>query len=308
MLMLNVRITKEPILIDDDSFRAYLGRIRKYKPISREEEAKLLLKAKEGDNKAIDKLVKANLRFVVSVAKKFAATNPTTNINDLISAGNIGLYEAIINFKKENIGRYKLISYAVHHITKRIRDELYNNFSVFKVSYYNKTLIYKVINLMKYDSTLTYEEAIDIVLKKNKLSNRKKHELVLAIQILNTKPLSEVLQFQKELDDYKYEDLAYDEKDYERTLDNESVKNFVHKVLDSCASLYPDKQICFEVVKLHLGIFTKYPMTKKEIAIRLNTSVDKVRKYYKNGIKIIKNFVFENCSLSKDGMALISNY
>jgi DNA-directed RNA polymerase sigma subunit (sigma70/sigma32) len=161
---------------------------------------------------------------------------------------------------------------------------------------------------MKYDSTLTYEEAIDIVLKKKKLSNRKKHDLVLAIQILNTKPLSEVLQFQKELDDYKYEDLAYDEKDYERTLDNESVKNFVHKVLDSCASSYPDKQICFEVVKLHLGISTKYPMTKKEIAIRLNTSVDKVRKYYKNGIKIIRNFVFENRSLSKDGMALISNF
>jgi len=306
--MLSVRITKDPILVDDDSFRVYLGRIRKYKPISREEEAELLLKAKEGDSKAIDKLVKANLRFVVSVAKKFAANNPTTNINDLISVGNIGLYEAIINFKKEHIGQHKLISYAVYHITKRITEELYNNFSVFKISYYNKTLICKIINLMKRDSTLTYEDAIDIILKQKKLSSRKKHELILAIQIMNTKPLSEVLDFQKELDDYKYEDLAYDEKDYERTLDDESIKDFVYKVLDTCISLYPNKKICFEVVKLHLGISKKYAMTKKEIALHLNTSVDNVKKYYKNGIKIIRAFVFKNRPLSKDAMALIANF
>ncbi len=306
--MLSVRITKEPILINDDNFRTYLARIRKYKPISREEEAELLLKAKEGDDKAIDKLVKANLRFVVSVAKKFAINNPNTNINDLISAGNIGLYEAIINFKKENIGRYKLISYAVHHITKRIRDELYNNFSVFKVSYQNKRLMYQVMNLMKYDSTLTYEDAVDIVLKRNKLSNKKKHELTLAAQILNVKPLSEILHFQKELDDYKFEDLTYDEKDYERTLDSCAIKDFVHKVLDTCIRLYPDKHICFEVVKLHLGISTKYPMSKKEISLHLNTSVDMVRKYYKNGIKVIRNFVFQNRTLSKDAMTLVDNY
>jgi len=306
--MLSVRITKEPILIDDDNFRAYLGRIRKYKPISREEEAELLLKAKEGDNKAIDKLVKANLRFVVSVAKKFAINNPNTNINDLISAGNIGLYEAIINFRKENIGQYKLISYAVHHITKRIREELYNNFSVFKVSYHNKMLIFKAMNLMKYDSTLTYEDAVDIVLKRNKLSNNKRHELILAAQTLNVKPLSEILHFQKELEDYKYEDLAYDEKDYERTLDDASIKDFIHKVLDTCISLYPDKHIYFEVVKLHLGISTKYPMSKKEIALHLNTSVYMVRKYYKNGIKIIRDFVFQNRYLSEEATALIDNF
>ncbi len=305
--MLSVRITKDPILINDDNFREYLKRIRKYQPLSREEEVKLLLRAKEGDTKAIDRLLKANLRFVVSVAKRFAASNPTTNINDLISAGNLGLYEAIISFKKEKIGQCKLISYAVFHITKRMREEMYNNFSVFKVPYYNKTLIYKALNLMKYDSTLTYEEAIELVLNKSKISKKNKKDLILAMQVLGTKPLSEVLHFQKELDDYKYEDLAYDEKDYEKTLDNESIKDFVHKLLDTCASLYPDKQICFEVVKLHLGISTKYPMTKKEIASYINTSVDNVARYYKNGIKIIRNFVIKNSSLLKDAMIFISN-
>ncbi len=305
--MLSVRLTKDPILINDDNFREYLKRIRKYQPLSREEEAKLLLRAKEGDTKAIDRLLKANLRFVVSVAKRFAASNPTTNINDLISAGNLGLYEAIISFKKEKIGQCKLISYAVFHITKRIREEIHNNFSVFKMNGHNKNLIIKAMNMMKYDSTLTYEDAISIVLKEHNISDKKKQDLKLAIQSLGTIPLSEVLHYQKELDDYNYEDLAYDEKEFEKVLDDEAIIKFVHKILDKCIELYPHKKICFDIVKLHHGISTKYPMTKKEISIKLNISVDKVGYYYKEGIKTIRCFILQNQGLLKDAITLLSN-
>jgi len=305
--MLSVRLTKDPILINDDNFREYLKRIRKYQPISREEEVELLLQAKEGDDKAIDRLLKANLRFVVSVAKRFAVSNPITNINDLISAGNLGLYEAIISFKKEKIGQCKLISYAIFHITKRIREEIHNNFSILKMNGYNKTLITKVMNIMKYDSTLTYEDAISIVLKQHNLSDKKKKDLKLAIQNLSTIPLSEVLHYQKELDDYNYEDLAYDEKEFEKVLDDEAIIKFVHKVLDDCTELYPHKKICFDIVKMHHGISTKYSMTKKEIAIQLSISVDKVRNYYREGIKIIRDFIIKNQNLAKDAMALLIN-
>ena len=305
--MLSVRLTKDPILINDDNFREYLKRIRKYQPISREEEVELLLRAKKGDDKAIDRLLKANLRFVVSVAKRFAASNPATNINDLISSGNLGLYEAIISFKKEKIGQCKLISYAIFHITKRIREEIHNNFSILKMNGHDKILITKVMNMMKYDSTLTYEDAISIVLKQHNLSDKKKKDLKLSIQNLNTIPLSEVLHYQKELDDYKYEDLAYDEKEFEKVLDDEAIIKFVHKVLDDCTELYPHKKICFDIVKMHHGISTKYSMTKKEIAIQLNISVDKVRDYYKEGIKTIRNFMLTNQSLAKDAMALLNN-
>ena len=305
--MLSVRLTKDPILINDDNFREYLKRIRKYQLISREEEVELLLRAKKGDDKAIDRLLKANLRFVVSVAKRFAASNPTTNVNDLISAGNLGLYEAIISFKKEKIGQCKLISYAIFHITKRIREEIHNNFSILKMNGHDKILITKVMNMMKYDSTLSYEDAISIVLKKHNLSEKKKQDLKLAIQNLSTIPLSEVLHYQKELDDYNYEDLAYDEKEFEKVLDDQAIKKFVHKVLDNCVELYPYKKICFDIVKLHHGISTKYPMTQKEIAIQLSISVDKVRNYYREGIKIIRDFIIKNQNLTKDAMALLIN-
>ncbi len=305
--MLSVRITKDPIIVDDDNFRAYLNRIRKYKPISREEEVELLLRAKEGDEKAIDKLLKANLRFVVSVAKRFAANNPVANINDLISAGNLGLYEAIISFKKEKIGKCKLISYAVFHIAKRIREELYSNFSIFKINDHKKNLILRAINLMKYDSTLTYEDAITIVLKKHKMTDKKKRELTLAIQTLNTIPLSEVLSYEKELDEYKYEDLAYDEKEFERVLDEEAIKSFVHEAINACTRLYPNHKLCFEVVKLRLGISTKHPMTTKEIATLLNINVDKVWHYYKEGIRKIRSFILKRPNIVVEAIALLND-
>jgi DNA-directed RNA polymerase sigma subunit (sigma70/sigma32) len=115
------------------------------------------------------------------------------------------------------------------------------------------------------------------------------------------------LHYQKELEDYKYEDLAYDEKEFEKVLDNESIIKFVHNVLDKCIELYPYKKICFDIVKLHHGISTKYPMTKKEIAIQLNISVDRVRDYYKEGIKTIRDFILKHQSLAKDAMILLSN-
>ncbi len=305
--MLSVRITKDPIIVDDDSFRAYLSRIRKYKPVSREEEVELLLRAKEGDEKAIDKLLKANLRFVVSVAKKFAANNPVANINDLISAGNLGLYEAIINFKQEKIGKCKLISYAIFHIAKRIREELHSNFSVFKINDHNKNLIVKVINLMKYDSKLTYEDAITIVLKEQKISDKKKKDLTLAIQTLNAIPLSEVLSYEKELDEYKYEDLTYDEKEFQRVLDEEAIRSFVHEVINACTKVYPHKKVCFEVVKLRLGISTKHPMTTKEISTLLGINVDKVWNYYKEGIRKIRSFILKHRSIAAEAANLLND-
>lgn len=125
--------------------------------------------------------------------------------------------------------------------------------------------------------------------------------------MLNTVPLSEVLNYQKELDDYQYEDLAYDDKEFEKVLDNEAIKDFVHKVIDTCTKLYPHKKTCFEIVKLHIGIGTKYPMTKKEIAMLFNIDIDKVRNFYKDGIRTIRNFMLKNQNLAKDAMALLCN-
>jgi RNA polymerase primary sigma factor len=97
-------------------FDVYLNEINRIRLLSVEEEAEVARRAKNGDEKAVDDLVRANLRFVVSVAKKYA--NQGVPIEDLVNEGNIGLIKAARRF---DIDRgYKSISYAVWWIRQAI--------------------------------------------------------------------------------------------------------------------------------------------------------------------------------------------
>ncbi len=101
---------------DDAVLAMYLKDINKIPLLSREEENELALKAKNGDTAAKNKIVNANLRFVVSVAKKYQ--NHGLELTDLISEGNIGLLTAIDRFDVEK--GYHFISYAVWWIRQSI--------------------------------------------------------------------------------------------------------------------------------------------------------------------------------------------
>jgi len=106
-----------------DNISRYFNEINKYELLSPEREAELAFKAKEGDSKAKELILKSNLRFVVSVAKSYASHhNP---LEDLISEGNKGLVEAIDNFDPST--GFKFISYAVWHIRKNILMYLNNH-------------------------------------------------------------------------------------------------------------------------------------------------------------------------------------
>jgi len=100
----------------DKALQNYLADISKYPPLSREEEHRLALLAKEGDQAATTKLIQANLKFVVKIATQFQ--NRGLSLSELISEGNIGLIKAIEKFNPDmNI---KLISYAIWWIKQRI--------------------------------------------------------------------------------------------------------------------------------------------------------------------------------------------
>ena len=94
----------------------YLKEINKVKLLSREEEYDLAMKAAAGEKEAQDKLVKANLRFVVNVAKKYQ--NQGLPLMDLISEGNIGLMNAVERFDATK--GYHFISYAVWWIRQAV--------------------------------------------------------------------------------------------------------------------------------------------------------------------------------------------
>jgi RNA polymerase primary sigma factor len=101
---------------NDLSVGSCLRDIRKYKPLSREEEAEVLRRAKAGERAANEKLISANLLFVVSVANQYA--NRGLPLSDLIAEGNIGLINAVQKFDETR--NLKFISYAVWWIRQAI--------------------------------------------------------------------------------------------------------------------------------------------------------------------------------------------
>jgi len=102
------------------SVNLYLKDISKYPLLTDEEESELISKIKNGDEKAKEKLITSNLRFIISIAKQYQ--NKGIEFADLISAGNIGLMRAISHF--DNSYNCKFISYAVWWIRDSILKEI----------------------------------------------------------------------------------------------------------------------------------------------------------------------------------------
>src|SRR6266704_1064160 len=105
---------------DEGSLDQYLREISQYPLITREEEVTLAQRIKRGDEEALDKLVRSNLRFVVSVAKKYQ--NQGVSLSDLINEGNLGLIRAAHKFDETK--GIKFISYAVWWIRQAILQAL----------------------------------------------------------------------------------------------------------------------------------------------------------------------------------------
>src|SRR5436190_1373547 len=118
--MRQLKITKSITNRESQSLEKYLQEIGREELITAEEEVRLARKIKEGDQNALDRLTKANLRFVVSVAKQYQ--NQGLSLPDLINEGNLGLIKAAQRFDETR--GFKFISYAVWWIRQSILQAL----------------------------------------------------------------------------------------------------------------------------------------------------------------------------------------
>ena len=120
MSMRQLKITKSITNRESQSLEKYLQEIGKVELITPEEEVRLARLIKQGDQRALDRLTKANLRFVVSVAKQYQ--NQGLSLPDLINEGNLGLIKAALRFDETR--GFKFISYAVWWIRQSILQAL----------------------------------------------------------------------------------------------------------------------------------------------------------------------------------------
>ncbi|EPF26351.1 sigma-70 family RNA polymerase sigma factor [Treponema socranskii subsp. paredis ATCC 35535] len=259
---------------DKNILSMYLKDINKVSLLSREEETDLALKAKAGDKAAKDKIVNANLRFVVNVAKKYQ--NHGLDLPDLISEGNIGLLTAVDRFDVSK--GYHFISYAVWWIRQAILKAICEKSRAIRLPLNRANELVQIEHarkLMAGDKTEEQEFAeVARMLKMDKqhvreMVNISRDMISLDAQIASSdNDRTSVSDF--------IEDERYDNPD-EEAISN-AMKRDIGKVLNT---LKPNEA---KVLSLRYGLNGTRPMSLKEVGDTCNLTKERIRQIEKHAI------------------------
>jgi RNA polymerase primary sigma factor len=140
MSMRQLKISKSITARESVSFSKYMVEIGKVKMVTPEEEIFLCREIKEGNKAALDKLVKANLRFVVSVAKQYQGQG--LSLCDLVNEGNIGLIHAAKKF--DDTRGFRFISFAVWWIRQEILQAISQKSQIIRLPFNKRVLLNKI--------------------------------------------------------------------------------------------------------------------------------------------------------------------
>ncbi len=263
---------------ESESLEKYFQEINKIELLSAEEEISLVKRIKDGDDKALEKLTKANLRFVVSVAKQYQ--NHNLSLNDLINEGNIGLVKAAHKFDETR--GFKFISYAVWWIRQAVMQALSENSRIVKIPLSMSGTISKIRRAASqleqlYEREPTDEEIADALEMTTK-------EITGALnsagrQVSIDAPLNGDAEGGSLLDVLENENAS---KVDHNLSDKESLKVEIERTL---RSLSPREQ---EVIKMTFGIGGKEQMTLQEIGEYLGLTRERVRQIKEKGIRKLR--------------------
>ena len=263
---------------DDEILSIYLKEINNIPMISHEEENELARKAKEGDRKAFEKVINSNLRFVVSVAKKYRGQG--LPLSDLINEGNIGLITALEKFEPDK--GYHFISYAVWWIRQSILKALSEKGRLVRLPL-NRT-----------------NEFIQISKAKEKLSHEKGSDEVSAKEIAEEVGLEEALV--KELITVTQDTVNLDSKvkgrnesettleevleDPNGTPEDEIVNESLSVEVENLLSILSEKER--NILQMRYGLNGEKPKSLKEIGDSYSLTKERIRQIEKRALERLR--------------------
>ena len=275
--MRQLKITKQVTNRETASLDKYLQEIGKVDLISAEEEVELAQRIKAGDKIALERLTKANLRFVVSVAKQYQ--NQGLTLPDLINEGNMGLIKAAQRFDETR--GFKFISYAVWWIRQSILQALAEQSRIVRLPL-NKIGSINKINKMYANLEQAHERVpsaeeiareLDMSVSdvKESMKNSGRH-------ISMDAPLVEGE------DSNLYDVLRSGESpNPDKELMHESLKTEIERALKNLTPREAD------VIRLYFGLGENYPMTLEEIGETFELTRERVRQIKEKAIRRLKH-------------------
>jgi RNA polymerase primary sigma factor len=262
---------------EDRSLDLYLREIGETPLINAAEEVELAKRIRKGDQKALEKLTKANLRFVVSVAKQYQ--NQGLSLADLINEGNIGLIKAAKRFDETR--GFKFISYAVWWIRQAILQALAEQSRIVRLPLNRVGTLHKI---GKVSSSLQQdlgrepspiEIAKELSLTEGEVSDTLK---------ISNSHLSLDAPFSAS-EDNSLIDILEDEMQPspDESLLTESLRVEIEKALDT---LTPREA---EVINLYFGLSHEKPLTLEEIGARFSLTRERVRQIKEKAIRRLRH-------------------
>ena len=275
--MRQLKITKQVTNRETASLDKYLQEIGKVDLITADEEVELAQKIKAGDQKALEKLTKANLRFVVSVAKQYQ--NQGLTLPDLINEGNLGLIKAAQRFDETR--GFKFISYAVWWIRQSILQALAEQSRIVrlplnKIGSINKiNKMYALLEQSNERPPTADEIAKELDMTVNDVKESMKN---------SGRHLSMDAPLVEGEDSNLYDVLRSGESpNPDRELIQESLRTEIERSLETLTPREAD------VVRLYFGLGDQHPMTLEEIGETFDLTRERVRQIKEKAIRRLKH-------------------
>lgn len=278
--MRQLKITKQVTNRETISLDKYLQDISKVGLITAEEETDLAKRIREGDKEALERLTKANLRFVVSVAKQYQ--NQGLNLSDLINEGNIGLIKAAQRFDETR--GFKFISYAVWWIRQSIMQAIAEQARIVRLP------LNKIGSITKINRTFSELEQIherepsvdEIAELLDITTSEVKDSLTISGRHVSVDaPLSSDEESNTMLD------VMSGEEDGDQTPDKDLMNDSLRNEIERSFSTLSYREA--EVLRMYFGINYKSPLTLEEIGESFDLTRERVRQIKEKALRKLKH-------------------